>query len=188
MSPVPKAKEFYWALREAWADLYLRLVLWIPLGIGVRARQMLLPSIVGGMGGNTVIRTGLRITTPAKFSIGSHCYIAEDVFITAGGGVRIGDWVGLGPDAKIWSVNHRYADPDIPWILQGWDYKEVVIEDDVWIGAGAFIMPGVHIGKGAIISACTVVMQSVPSYAVVAGHPGRQIGWRKKIEDLKKEQ
>ena len=72
-------------------------------------------------------------------------------------------------------------------MLQGWDHEEVVIEDDVWVGANAVIMPGVRIGKGAIISASTVVMKSVPPYAIMAGNPGRLVGWRKPPGNLKTE-
>src|SRR5437762_11344141 len=129
------------------------------MGTGAIMRSLFLPYFLGGLGKNTTLQAGIRITTPKKLSIGSNCNIAQCVFITAAGGVRIGDWVGIGPDAKVWSVNHRFGDPDRPWMLQGWDHEEVVIEDDVWIGANAFIMPGVRIGKGAIISACTVVLK-----------------------------
>jgi acetyltransferase-like isoleucine patch superfamily enzyme len=183
MTFIVKAKELYWSIREDWEGLRLRVLLWLPLKIGVKARNLFLPSILGGMGEKNNIQAGIRLTNPKKFCIGSNCEIAQGVFITAGGGVRLGDWVGIGPDAKIWSVNHRFSDPDTPWILQGWDYKEVIIEDDVWVGANAFVMPGVHVGKGAIISACTVVSKSVPPYAVMSGNPGRVVGWRKKPEN-----
>ncbi len=177
------AKGFCWFVRQECREFYTRLLLWLPLRIGIRARQSLLPRILGGLGTNTEIQPGLRIGSPKKLFLGSNCHVAQDVFITAGGGVRIGDWVGIGPGAKIWSVNHRFQDPDIPFLLQGWDQKEVIVEDDVWIGANAFIMPGVHIGKGAIISASTVLLKSAPPYAVMAGNPGRVVGWRKKTEN-----
>ena len=151
----------------------------IPHGLGARIRALVLPLILGHLGRNTVVQSGMRITHPKRVSIGSNCNVGQDVFITGGGGVRIGDWVGLGPDVKIWSVNHRFDDPDRPWLLQGWELKEVVIEDDVWLGAGVFVMAGVTIGKGAIISAGTVLNKTVPPYSVVAGNPGRVIGWRK---------
>ena len=51
----------------------------------------------------------------------------------------------------------------------------MVIEDNVWIGEKASIMPGVHIGKGAIIAANSVVTHDVPAYAVVAGIPAKVI-------------
>ncbi len=178
-----RAKELLWRVKEDWVELYTRILLWLPLSIGIIARQTFLPLILGSFGKNTRILPGLQFTTPKKLFIGSNCQFASDIIITAGGTVRIGDWVGVGPGAKIWSLNHKFSDPDVPYMIQGWDLKEVVIEDDVWIGANAFIMPGVHIGKGAVISAGTVVIKSVPSYAVVAGNPGRVVGWRKKLED-----
>lgn len=55
---------------------------------------------------------------------------------------------------------------------------DIVIEDDVWIGYGATIMSGVHIGKGAIVAAGAVVTRSVPEYAIVGGIPARVIKYR----------
>jgi acetyltransferase-like isoleucine patch superfamily enzyme len=175
-------KETYWFLRLEWRYFMVWLLGRLPLRFGNWVRGRCLGSYIGGLGKGCTIQANLRIASPEKLFIGSRCNFGEDIFITAGGGVRIGDWVGIGAGAKIWSVNHKYDDPDTPWLTQGWEYKEVVIEDDVWIGANAFIMPGVHIGKGAIISACTVLSKSVPAYSIVAGNPGRAIGWRKKEE------
>jgi acetyltransferase-like isoleucine patch superfamily enzyme len=159
------------------------LLLWFvggfPIGLGAWLRARCLRYVLKSLGEHTSIQHGFRITNPEKVSIGSNCNFGLDVFITGGGGVRIGDWVGLGPGVKIWSVNHRFDDADRPWLLQDWEMKEVVIEDDVWLAANTFVMPGVTIGRGAIISACTVVAKSVPAYAIFAGNPGRVIGWRK---------
>jgi maltose O-acetyltransferase len=173
-------KKHVWELRSELKALALWLLCGIPLQMGVWLRAWLLPSFLQHMGSETVVQHGLRITVPEKVSIGSHCNLGSDVFITGGGGVRIGDWTGFGPDVKVWSVNHRFDDPDTPWLLQGWESKEVVIEDDVWLAANVFVMPGVTIGKGAIVSAGTVVNKSVPAFAIVAGNPGRVVGWRKR--------
>ena len=59
----------------------------------------------------------------------------------------IGNNVIIGPRVVIHSANHKYNDPDIPIQKQGHIFKKVMIEDDVWIGAGAIILPGVQIGK-----------------------------------------
>src|SRR5687767_11685488 len=157
----------------------------IPIRFGNWMRGRFLGRYIGGMGRRCTIQANLRIATPEKLFIGDDCNFGEDVFITAGGGVRIGNFVGIGAGAKIWSVNHKYDDPDVPWLRQGWEFKEVVVEDDAWIGANAFIMPGVTIGKGAIISAGTILSKSVPPYSIAAGNPGRVIGWRKKEEPPK---
>ena len=63
---------------------------------------------------------------------------------------------------------------------QPWDREKVgiVIEDDVWIGANCVILPGVHIGYGAVVAAGSVVTRNVPSYALVAGVPAKVIKYR----------
>jgi len=175
-----RIRQAWWTLRAECRLTLLWFICSVPAGIGIRLRALLMPWFLRELGDNTELQAGLRLTNPEKISIGANCSFAQGVFITGGGGVRIGDWVGLGPDVKIWSVNHRFADPDRPWLLQGWERKEVVIEDDVWLGAAVFVMPGVTIGRGAIISACAVVSRSIPPYAVVAGNPGRIVGWRKR--------
>lgn len=177
-------KKIWWEIRIELRGLFLSLVCWLPTQPGMRLRVRILRRYLAGIGTDAVIQPGLRFTSPEKISIGSNGNLARNVFITGGGGVRIGDWVGFGPDVKVWSVNHRFDDPDRPWLLQGWDHQEVVIEDDVWLGAAVFVMPGVTIGRGAIVSACAVVSKSIPPYAIVAGNPGRIIGWRKRKQPL----
>ncbi|HEX6708350.1 MAG TPA: acyltransferase [Albitalea sp.] len=176
-------KATVWELRSELRALALWFLGAIPLRLGARLRAWLLPRFMQSMGTETIVQHGFRVTVPEKVSIGSHCNFGADVIIAGGGGVRIGDWVGFGPDVKVWSVNHRFDDPDTPWQLQGWEAKEVVIEDDVWLAANVFVMPGVTIGRGAIVSAGTVVNKSVPPYALVAGNPGRVVGWRKRPSD-----
>jgi maltose O-acetyltransferase len=173
-------KRTWWGLRAEAKVLALWFLAFLPGKLGCKLRSLFMGFFLRRLGGDTVIQSGMRITNPENVSIGAHCDLAQGVFITGGGGVAIGDWVGLGPDVKIWSVNHRFDDPDKPWLLQGWVKKPVLIEDDVWLGAGVFVMPGVTIGKGAIISACAVVNKSIPPYALMAGNPARVVGWRKR--------
>lgn len=173
----------FWSARSECSELALWFVCHLPRGVGRWVRARVLPARFAKFGSNTVIQDQFRVTNPEKVSIGSHCNFAQRVFITGGGGVTIGDYVGLGPDVKIWSVNHRFEDPDTPWMLQGYDKHPVVIEDDVWLGANCFVMPGITIGRGAILSAGTVLMKSVPPFAIVAGNPGRVVGWRKRPGD-----
>jgi len=98
--------------------------------------------------------------------------------LSAGGGIEIGSNTLLGPGVTIWSQNHKYMSRAIPIYKQGWTYQRVVIEDDVWIAARAIILPGVKIGKGAVIGAGSVVTKDVASFAIVAGVPSRQVKMR----------
>ena len=85
----------------------------------------------------------------------------------------------LAQRAMIIGGNHEFSDREMHIRLQG-EGKQgpIIIEEDVWIGAGAIILSGVTIGKGAIVSAGAVVTKSVESFNIVAGTPARTIGVR----------
>jgi acetyltransferase-like isoleucine patch superfamily enzyme len=177
-------REWYWSLRGEPAVFWYWFISKIPGRTGIKIRKLFIRKYLGACGINPVFHPNVRITSPDMFTCGDFCAFGEGTFLTAGGGITIGNHVATGPDAKIWSVNHRFEDPDTPWLEQGYEKKPVVIEDDVWIGASTFIKPGVRIGRGAIISAGTVLSKSVPPYAIVAGNPGRVVGWRKRPEGV----
>ncbi|MCB9159898.1 MAG: CatB-related O-acetyltransferase [Caldilineaceae bacterium] len=90
----------------------------------------------------------------------------------------------MAPDVTIVGENHRFDRLDLPMRLQGYQrFPPVRIEDDVWIGARAIILPGVTIGQGAIIGAGAVVTKDVPAYAVCAGNPARVLRLRTQEEN-----
>ncbi len=180
MSDVPKWKRTYWKYDWKLKLVAASLAAGFPGALGVRIRPFIFRRVLKSMGRNVVFQRGMRLVCPESIAIGSNCNFASDVFITGGGGVTIGDWVGFGPGTKVWSINHRFDDPERPWLLQGHELKPVTIEDDVWLGANVFVAPGVTIGRGAIVSAGAVVNKNIPAFALAAGNPARVIGWRKK--------
>lgn len=72
---------------------------------------------------------------------------------------------------------HKFDDPNLP--LQT---AEIVIEEEAFLGARSFVLPGVTIGKGAIVAACAVVSRDITPWEVVAGNPARKVGERKHFE------
>ena len=125
------------------------------------------------------IEHGAYFQTGQGISIGDHSGIGVDC--TIGSPVEIGDDVMMGPQVVIFTANHCFDSCDTPMRLQGHtDPQKVVIEDDVWIGLRVIIMPGVRIGKGAIIAAGAVVTKDVPPYAIVGGIPAKFLNSRKK--------
>ncbi len=95
------------------------------------------------------------------------------------GPIKIGNDVMMGPEVIILTQNHRFDRLDIPMWRQGFHpCEQVVIGDDVWIGTRAIILPGIRIGKGAIIGAGAVVTKDVPEYAIVGGVPAKVIKFR----------
>lgn len=96
------------------------------------------------------------------------------------GKVIIGKNVMMGPEVCIYTRNHEFDRTDIPMNRQDFTpEKPVFIEDDVWIGARVIILPGVHVGTGAVIGAGAVVTKDVPAFAVVGGNPAHIIKMRK---------
>lgn len=161
---------------QEWIEFFIR---HIPGMIGVRIRNRYYRKKFASCGNWVFIQSGVIFRGKENFFIGNDCNLSFDVFISASGKVKLGDRVLIAPGVKIYSDNHIFSDPDKPILEQGWEYKEVVIEDDVWIGADCFIKPGVTIGKGAVVSAGSVVSKSLPAYSISAGNPVRVVAWRK---------
>lgn len=107
--------------------------------------------------------------------IGRKSFIGELNVIRGQGGVTIGDNVYTAPLVQILAVDHVYDDPTRPIAEQGITAEGIVIEDNVWIGAGAVITDGVRVGEGGVVGAGAVVTRDVPSHAVVAGVPARVV-------------
>ncbi len=115
-------------------------------------------------------------TIDKRVKIGDHVFINKGTTIE--GEVEIGNFIKIGQNVLITAKNHTYTDYTKPISMQGFTEKKVVIGDDVWIGSQAVILPGVHIGRGAIIGANAVVTKNVEMYAIVAGVPAKTIKYR----------
>ena len=134
------------------------------------------------IGPNTIVMHGavlhvynFRDLPNAGIKIGSDSLIGEYSVIRGQGGVSIGDRVYTSPFTQIIAVNHVFDDPNQPFVDQGITAEGIVIENDVWLGAGSIITDGVHIGKGAVIAAGAVVTENVAEHTVVGGVPAKLI-------------
>lgn len=134
------------------------------------------------IGKRVVYYSGVWINTGKKLKIGNDVDVAKGVMISTVGGVEIGDRVLIGYGTKIFSSNHEIPPIGEPYPPSGKVYKKVTIENDVWIGSSAIILPGVTIGEGALVGAGSVVTKDVPANAIVAGNPAKKIGERKPKE------
>jgi len=112
------------------------------------------------------IYPGARIWAPWMVEIGAQTGIADGAVLYSQGLIRIGDRCVISQGAYICTGTHDYVQEDFPLVV-----RPVVIGDDVWIAARAFIHPGVELGHGVVVAACAVVIKSIPSYTVVAGNP-----------------
>jgi acetyltransferase-like isoleucine patch superfamily enzyme len=108
---------------------------------------------------------------------GNKVWIGPQAFLDARDMV-IGDNVGWGPGARLLGSKHTGEPSDVPIIATDLMIAPVVVEADVDVGVSAVVLPGVTIGRGAIIGAGAVVTRDVPPFSKVAGSPARVIGYR----------
>lgn len=147
-------------------------------------------------GKHSVIHRSARMDTPPyrKFSIGDYSVIESfacvnnavgDVMIgdhtriglhnTIIGPVKIGSHVNLAQGITVTALNHNFDDTEKRIDEQGVSTNPVAIEDDVWVGANAVILPGVTIGNHCVVAAGAVVTKDVPPHSLVAGVPAKVI-------------
>ena len=127
------------------------------------------------------ISKSVKISNPENITIGKNTYINGDTYLLAGqkSKILIGDNCLISYNVHIRTTTHNYIDRNKLINKQGHSEKNIVIGNDVWIGFGAQILPGVIIGNGAVIGAGAVVTKNVEEYAVVAGVPAQIIKYRK---------
>ena len=147
-------------------------------------------------GKHSVIHGSVRMDTPPyrRFSLGDYSVIESfccinnavgDVVIgdhtriglhnTVIGPVTIGSHVNLAQGITVTALNHNFEDPNKRIDEQGISTSAVTIEDDVWIGANAVVLPGVTIGNHSVVAAGAVVTKDVPPHSLVAGVPAKVI-------------
>jgi acetyltransferase-like isoleucine patch superfamily enzyme len=113
-----------------------------------------------------------------QLTIGKNVYFGRNTYLGLHALIQIGDHVQIGAYSYLISCNHGYADRQIPIYEQGYEAAPIIIEDLVWIGAHVMVLPGVRIGKGAIIGAHSVVTKDIESWSIAAGNPCRVIAQR----------
>jgi acetyltransferase-like isoleucine patch superfamily enzyme len=126
-----------------------------------------------------LICTGVIRNKGVGLIIGNNVGINARAFISAQGGITIGDDVIIGPDVRLIAENHIFESTKIPIRLQGERRQGITIGKDCWIGSNVTILDGVNLGKGCVIAAGAVVNNSFPENTVIGGVPAKIIKIRK---------
>lgn len=156
-------------------QFFINLVLPVFLAIPSRHfRLFVVKRIVGSLGENVSILRHVEFMHPKGVCIGNNTVINSHVLLDGRGGhLKIGNNVDIAREVNIWTLEHDIND-SMHRSLGG----DVVIEDYVWIASRATILPGVTIGKGAVVACGAVVTKDVEPMTVVGGVPARKIGER----------
>lgn len=141
--------------------------------LGDAARPALLNALLGTWNG-AVIRPPFYVDYGAHIHFGAGCFVNFGAVMLDVCEIRIGARVQIGPHVQLLTADHPR---DAQTRAQGGEWgKPITLGDDVWIGGGAIVLPGVSVGAGAIIGAGAVVTRDVAPGATVAGNPARPIG------------
>lgn len=145
-------------------------------------------------GRHTIIRrwTRMDILPFNRFSIGDDSTVEDFTTINNGvgdiiignrtriglgctliGPVTVGNDVRIAQHVVMSGLNHNYEDVSLPISGQGVTTNRIVVEDETWIGANCVVLPGVTIGKHAVVAAGSIVRRNVPAYSVVSGNPAQ---------------
>ncbi|MFP2507650.1 MULTISPECIES: sugar O-acetyltransferase [Buttiauxella] len=135
----------------------------------VTEKERLIRTIFGRVGENVHFEKGMRIDYGCNTHIGNNVFINFNFVLLDCAPVTIGNNVFIAPDVQIYTAQHP-LDPDTRNQHIG-SARPINIGDDVWIGGGSIILPGVTIGKGSTIGAGSVVKHDIPAGVIAAGNP-----------------
>jgi acetyltransferase-like isoleucine patch superfamily enzyme len=125
------------------------------------------------LGPGALIHRGVEVRNPRRVTIGEGSVIGFDAILDGRHGIEIGRRVNVSSQAAIWTMQHDFRRADFAAVG-----ASVRIEDFVWLSFRSVILPGVTVGRGAIVAAGAVVTRDVPPMAIVAGVPARVVGER----------
>jgi acetyltransferase-like isoleucine patch superfamily enzyme len=131
--------------------------------------------LVVSLGDNVTFYPGVSIRGCGKLTIGNRSSINSEVIFGLTCDLTIGQNVLVADRVSFRTADHEFADLNKPIVDQGERRGEIVIEDDVWLGANVTVLRGVRIGRGAIVGANAVVTRDVADYSVVVGVPAKMI-------------
>lgn len=131
------------------------------------------------IGKDSVIKRGSIVATyGGNIQIGCNVSVNPGCILYGHGNLTIGNDTRIAAHTVIIPANHRFGNCDKLIRLQGIQAKGIVVGADVWIGANAVLLDGIHVEDGAIIAAGSVVTKNVAGFSIVGGVPAKTIGYR----------
>src|SRR6201986_4604330 len=125
------------------------------------------------IGRHSNIQMGVRVYAPWKISIGNTCSIGHDSLLDGRRGINIGNNVDIAGYVRIFTLGHDLNDPS--YKTSG---KPVTIEDEASVFTGAYILPGITIGRGSVVALGAVVTKNTEPWGIYGGNPAKKINTR----------
>ena len=163
---------------SVWADLRLYLLTQVGNVPSHSIRNFFYRRCGVKLASTSSIHWKARFFAPEGLRIGHHCTIGNDAFFDAREGITLGDCVNIAAEVRIYTREHDIDSPDFAEIG-----GPVAIEDYAYIGSRVTVLPGVRIGRGAVVASGAVVARDVPPFTLVGGVPAKVI--RERSHDLR---
>lgn len=178
IKPKLRGYNFFYIIKYQIEEFFIIFSSFIPTFLGVLIRNFLFKIFLGKLSGFVWVASGVHVLHPSRIKVGSNVGINTNSYINGVGYIELGDYVLIGNNVTIVSGEHPiigrslsiYERPCIP--------KKILIERDVWIGAGAVVLPGVTLREGSVIGANSVVNRDTRPYSINVGAPIKEIGFR----------
>ena len=137
------------------------------------ARRALLTDLLGAFGEGSTIRAPFHCDYGYRTTVGAGTFVNWGLVALDVGPITIGDAVQIGPGVQLLTATHP-VEPGPR--REGWEGSApITIEDNVWLGGGVVVLPGVTIGRDSVVGAGSVVTRDVPPGVVVVGNPARVV-------------
>ncbi len=156
--------------RLVWMVVWGIFARWLPRSMGSGWKRFLLRLFGAKLASSSVVYSSVRIYMPWHLEMGVHSCLADDVDCYNVAPVKIGDHTTVSQKAYLCTASHDITKGNLPLIT-----APIVIEDQVWVAADAFVGMGVTIGQGAVVGARACVYKDVEAWTVVGGNPAREL-------------
>lgn len=153
-------------------------VAYLPTLIGMALRSFVARLLFKQKKGFSWIQPNVTFVHSNRLKVGAHFAVNSGTYINAIGGIELGNHVLIGSNVTISSGKHPTAGRTTPVFSRPSIPLKIIIEDDVWIGAGSVIMPGIILKKGTVVGANSVVTKSTEEYSIVVGAPAKIKSYR----------
>lgn len=174
---LPKGHETPFTPQQRYLHFLWDLLDRVPLGVivpfSIPFRRMIAKYLFCRCGDAFIAEEQVRFNFGQFIEVGDSVFLNRGVFLDSKGGIVLGNFVALAEEVKIFTHSHSEASHMVR------EYHKVIVEDYAKVYAGATILPGVTIGKEAIVASGSMVNQNVPPGMVVAGSPARVIRERR---------
>jgi putative colanic acid biosynthesis acetyltransferase WcaF len=133
-------------------------------------RRFLLRLFGAKIGKGVIIRPTVQVTYPWKLSIGDYSWVGDYATLYTLGEIEIGDNACISQHCYLAAAGHDYTKPTFDMLD-----RKIVIEPEAWLATRVFVAPGLRVGRGAVVGACSVVLEDLPPMMICAGNPAKPL-------------